>query len=47
VGIYAADDYLHNEHWVRENFTAVQPSPTINAIALKLLDQKSDQAILL
>jgi len=47
VGIYSADDYLHNEHWVRENFTAVQPSPTINAIAMKLLDQKADRAILL
>ena len=47
VGIYSGDDFLHNEQWVRENFTAVQPSPTINSIAMKMLDQNSDQVILL
>lgn len=45
TGIYLEDDYLHNEAWVREHFLPVSPSPTLNAIGLKLLEKQHDQVV--
>lgn len=47
TGIYTGDDYLTNEEWARTHFIPVSPSPTINAIGMKLLEQHPDQVILL
>jgi DNA polymerase-3 subunit epsilon len=47
TGIYTGDDYLTNEEWARTNFIPVSPSPTINAIGMKLLEQNPDQVFLL
>ena len=47
TGIYTGDDYLTNEEWARANFIPVSPSPTINAIGMKLLEQNPDQVFLL
>lgn len=45
VGIYKGDDYLHNLDWIRANFIAVQPSPTTNAMAKKMVEQLPDHCI--
>jgi len=47
VGIYPDDDFLHNETWVRDQFHTISPSPTINAIGMKLAEQHPDNIILL
>ena len=47
TGIYTGDDYLTNEEWARTNFIPVSPSPTINAIGMKLLEQNPEQVFLL
>ena len=47
TGIYTGDDYLTNEEWARTHFIPVSPSPTINAIGMKLLEQHPDQVFLL
>ncbi len=45
VGLYKSDDYLHNLDWIRENFIPVQPSPTTNAMAKKMVEQLPDHCI--
>lgn len=45
TGIYNDDDYLFNVDWIRENFIAVQPSPTINSIGQKMIEQRQDNVI--
>ena len=47
TGIYTHDDYLTNEEWARANFIPVSPSPTINSIGMKLLEQHPDHVFLL
>jgi hypothetical protein len=47
TGIYTGNDYLTNEEWARTHFIPVSPSPTINAIGMKLLEQHPDQVFLL
>jgi hypothetical protein len=47
TGIYAHDDYLTNEEWARANFIPVSPSPIINSIGMKLLEQHPDHVFLL
>jgi|GEM_PF-240799 len=47
LGIYPKDDFLHNEAWVRDQFFTISPSPTINAIGMKLAEQHPDNVILL
>ena len=45
TGIYTDEDFLHNEQWIREHFIAVQPSPTINAIGIKLVEDRPSSII--
>ncbi|HBB80382.1 MAG TPA: hypothetical protein DCZ98_00995 [Cryomorphaceae bacterium] len=45
TGIYLSNDYRHNEEWVRDHFITVSPSPTINAIGIKLAEEAPDQII--
>jgi hypothetical protein len=45
TGIYTDNDFLHNEQWIREHFIAVQPSPTINAIGMKLVEDRPGSII--
>ena len=45
VGIYLEDDFLHQKEWVRKNFLTIQPSPTLNAIGQKLMDQRPDSIL--
>ena len=45
TGIYTDDDFLYNEQWIREHFIAVQPSPTINAIGMKLVEDRPGSII--
>ena len=47
VGIYHDDDFLHNEAWVRDQFTTISPSPTVNAIGMKLAEQHPESIVLL
>ena len=45
TGIYTDEDFLLNEKWIREHFIAVQPSPTINAIGIKLVEDRPSSII--
>jgi DNA polymerase-3 subunit epsilon len=47
TGIYSGDDFLYSIDWVREHFVPVQPSPTINAIGMKMLDEHPNNIILI
>ena len=42
TGIYLEDDFLHQKEWVREHFINIQPSPKLNSIGQKLIDQQPD-----
>lgn len=45
TGIYTDNDFLYSLDWIREHFIPVQPSPTINAIGMKLLEERGANAI--
>ena len=45
TGIYIEDDFLHQKEWVRQHFINIQPSPILNSIGQKLIEQRSNKAI--
>lgn len=45
TGIYIEDDFLHQKEWVRKHFINIQPSPILNSIGQKLLEQRPNKVI--
>ncbi len=45
TGIYIEDDFLHQKEWVRQHFINIQPSPILNSIGQKLIEQRPNKAI--
>ena len=45
TGIYIEDDFLHQKEWVRKHFINIQPSPILNSIGQKLIEQRPNKVI--
>ena len=45
TGIYIEDDFLHQKEWVRKHFINIQPSPILNSIGQKLMEQRPNKVI--
>ena len=45
TGIYIEDDFLHQKEWVRKHFINIQPSPILNSIGQKLIEQRPNNVI--
>ena len=45
TGIYIEDDFLHQKEWVRKHFINIQPSPILNSIGQKLIEQQPNNVI--
>jgi len=45
TGIYIEDDFLHQKEWVRQHFINIQPSPILNSIGQKLMEQRPNKVI--
>ena len=45
TGIYIEDDFLHQKEWVRKHFINIQPSPILNSIGQKLMEQLPNKVI--
>ena len=45
TGIYIEDDFLHQKEWVRKHFINIHPSPILNSIGQKLMEQRPENVL--